>query len=403
MKVYVFDLLAYGKHFDQYKAERHIPYPLPRAHFDREIAARTYAEHLAAWQEMDRLGYDGVGLNEHHTTPHGTMNSPNMMAAVAAQHTKSLKFFILGNLLPLHNPLRIAEELAMADCLSRGRIISGFARGVPREYNVYQVPMAQSRARFEEAFEIIRKAWTEETFSYEGKFWSYKDIAIWPRPYQLPHPPIWIPFTGSKETIEWAGRHNLNAVLPAVTPGLTEDIVGYYAKALSGKGHRITPEHLCLFTDAWAAETKERAIEEYGPYFLYFNQTLWHHGSSLDKDAPKSAGYVANASYDYVRPENRAFAELDRAKIRNTTMADIEARVTSGKLAWGPPKEVADMLIAAAEHAGANSLLIQFNLGAMPHELFLEQVRRFGRDVLPRLQAHQVERVPAADAALQRA
>jgi hypothetical protein len=112
---------------------------------------------------------------------------------------------------------------------------------------------------------------------------------------------------------------------------------------------------------------------------------------------------VANASYDYVRAENRAVAELDRAKIRNTTMADIEARVTSGKLAWGPPKEVADMLIAAAEHAGANSLLIQFNLGAMPHELFLEQVRRFGRDVLPRLQAHQVKRVPAADAALQRA
>ena len=121
---------------------------------------------------------------------------------------------MLGNLLPLHNPLRIAEELAMADCMSRGRILSGFARGVPREYNVYDVSMAESRARFEEAVDIILKAWTEPKFSYDGKYWSYKDIAIWPRPYQQPHPPVWVPFTGSKETIEWAGKHNFSAVMP---------------------------------------------------------------------------------------------------------------------------------------------------------------------------------------------
>ena len=153
MKVYVWDLLAYGGQFDEYKADRYLPYPLPRRHFDPEIAARTYAEHLEAWQEMDRLGFDGVGFNEHHTTPHGLMNSPNMMAAVGAQHTERLKFLMLGNLLPLHNPLRIAEEIAMADCLSRGRVMSGFARGIPREYEAYQIPMAESRARFEEAFD----------------------------------------------------------------------------------------------------------------------------------------------------------------------------------------------------------------------------------------------------------
>ena len=118
---------------------------------------------------MDRLGYDGVGLNEHHTTPHGLMNSPNMMAAAGAQRTKRLKFFILGNLLPLHNPLRIAEELSMADCLSRGRIMAGFARGVPREYKVYDVPMAELRARFDEALEVILKAWTEDTFTPPGQ------------------------------------------------------------------------------------------------------------------------------------------------------------------------------------------------------------------------------------------
>ena len=237
MKVFIFDLLPYAKHFDQYKETKYLPYPLPRDHFDPEIGARTYEEHLKCWEEMDKLGYDGVGLNEHHTTPHGLMNSPNMMAAVAAQRTKQLKFLLLGNLVPLHNPLRIAEELAMADCLSHGRILSGFARGVPREYNVYGVSMGESRARFEEAVDIIMKAWTEPKFSYEGKFWSYKDIAIWPRPYQQPHPPVWVPFTGSKETIEWAAKHNFSAVIPDHHRGLTQDIVGYFAKQLAANGH----------------------------------------------------------------------------------------------------------------------------------------------------------------------
>jgi alkanesulfonate monooxygenase SsuD/methylene tetrahydromethanopterin reductase-like flavin-dependent oxidoreductase (luciferase family) len=396
VKVYVFDLLPYDAHFDQYKADRHLPYPLPGDHFDREVAADAYQAHIEIWKELDRLGFDGVGLNEHHTTPHGLMNSPNMMAAVGAQHTRNLKFLLLGNLLPLHNPLRIAEELAMADCMSRGRILSGFARGVPREYRVYNVPMAESRARFEEAVEIILKAWTEDVFDYQGKFWSYKDIAIWPRPYQQPHPPVLVPFTGSKETIEFAARHNFGAVIPHHKPGVTEDITGYFGEQLARFGHRITPEHMVLFIDAYVARDKAEALKEYAPYFLYFQQTLWHHGSRQQAGARQSAGYVASTSYDYVRPENRPLIELDREKIRNTTMADVERRVMSNDLIWGSAKEVTDQLIAEAEHTGANSVLLNLNLGALPNDMFLEQVRRFGRDVLPRLQAHQVTKARTA-------
>jgi alkanesulfonate monooxygenase SsuD/methylene tetrahydromethanopterin reductase-like flavin-dependent oxidoreductase (luciferase family) len=404
MKVYVWDLLPYDAHFEDFKADRYIPYPLPGRHFDPETGARSFEEHLRIWAELDRLGYDGVGLNEHHTTPHGLMTSPNMMAAVGAQRTERLKFLLLGNLLPLHNPLRIAEELATVDCLSRGRVLPGFARGIPREYRAYNVPMAESRARFEEAFEIILKAWTEEVFTHEGRFWTFKDVSIWPRPYQQPHPPLWIPFTGSRETIEFAGRHNASAVLPQMKPGLVEDIVGHFAKSLAAHGHRMTPEHLCLFTDAWVADDRAAALRDYGPYYLYFNQTLWHHGSLPPKsvlDAPPVAAAPAAAkppstSYDYIRPENRAAVEMDRAAIRNTTLANIEARVMRGDCAWGPAKEVTERLIGAAEHMGANALLLAFNLGAMPYEPFLDQVRRFAREVLPALQAHQVTRVPAA-------
>jgi alkanesulfonate monooxygenase SsuD/methylene tetrahydromethanopterin reductase-like flavin-dependent oxidoreductase (luciferase family) len=400
MQVYLFDLLAFDMHFDQFKTNRFMPYPLSGELFDAETAARTYEQHLQVWEEMDRLGYDGVGLNEHHTTPHGLMNSPNMMTAAAAQRTKRLKFFILGNLLPLHNPLRIAEELAMADCLSRGRIMSGFARGVPREYKVYDVPMAESRARFDEALDVILKAWTQDVFSHQGKYWSFKDIAIWPRPYQKPHPPVWIPFTGSKETMDRAAEGDFGAAIYHPHRGVIEDMVRYFADALARHGRRIRPDQICLLEDAWVGDDAAHAIEQYSSYYLYFNQVLWHHGSSAPGQAPPPAasGYVASNSHDYVRPENRPFVALDREKIRQMNRSDVEAKVARGELAFGSAKEVTERLIATAERVGANVLLLNLNLGALPHDLHLEQVRRFGREVLPKLQAHKVTRVPAADA-----
>ncbi len=248
MKVFVFDLLAYDANLDHLNpaGESELPYPLAKQHFDAKTAVRTYEEHLDAWEALDRFGYDGVGFNEHHCSPYGLMNSPNLMAASAAQRTKNLKLLIYGNLLPLHEPLRLAEELAMIDCLSNGRLISGFARGIPREYQVHNVPLPDSRARFEEAYDIITRAWSEEIFSYQGRFWSYRDVALWPRPVQTP-PPIWMPIVGSKESIEFAGRHNL-PITPGLgrARGLRDDIIRYYAKCLAQGGHRITPDHLSL-------------------------------------------------------------------------------------------------------------------------------------------------------------
>ncbi len=394
MKVYLMDLLPYGQHFDQYKADRFIPYPLSGSHHDPKVAARTYEEHFQIWEEMDRLGFDGLGLNEHHTTPHGLMVSPNMVAAAAARVTKNLQFLILGNLLPLHNPLRIAEELAMADCMSQGRILPGFARGVPREYRAYDVPMAESRARFDEALEIIMKAWTEDVFSHQGRFWKYDDISIWPRPLQQPYPPIFIPFSGSKETIELAARHAFSAVMPAGHPGVSEDIVRYFAERLAAHGHTFSTDQMCVYTEAWVADSAAAALKEYGPYYLYFVQTLWHHGSDQSNESLGKAGYVNPASFDFMRPENQPFAMLDRSKIRLMNMPDVEARVKDGHLAFGAPKDVADRLIAAAERMGANRILLNLNLGALPNDMFLEQVRRFGREVLPILHAHEVKRVP---------
>ena len=202
MQVIAFDLLPYPEHLDHLKIDGELPYPLPKQHFRPELAVSNYKEHLSAWALMEKLGFDGLGFNEHHTSPYGMMPSPNLMAAAASQITNRMKLLIYGNCLPVHEPLRLAEELAMLDCLTDGRLISGFVRGIPREYVAYGVDQGESRARFNEAWEIIKLAWSEESFSYKGDFWTYNDVAIWPRPVQQPHPPVWVPVTVSKETIE---------------------------------------------------------------------------------------------------------------------------------------------------------------------------------------------------------
>src|SRR5690242_19414628 len=398
MKVFVFDLLACGENLEHIKVGAELPYPLSKKHFKADVAVRTYAEHLAAWEEMDRLGYDGVGFNEHHCSPYGLMNSPNLLAASAAQRTKRLKLLIYGNLLPLHEPLRLAEELAMLDCLSNGRLISGFARGIPREYQVHNVPLAQSRPRFEEAYEIITRAWTEEVFSYTGQFWSYRDVAIWPRPVQQPHPPVWVPVTASKETIEWAARHNI-----PITPGqgahrgVREDIIRYYARQLEANGHRITPGHLVIAADVYVADSKEQAVREAAPYALYFNRTLFSHGNITERDLQAQAGYVSNASHDYLRPENIQFVSGSRERYRGMTLDGI--RQQAENMPWGTADEIVERILSAADHAGANQVTVNLNRGAMPHDMFLHQIRRFASEVLPRLQAHEVTRVPVVEGA----
>ncbi len=389
MKVFVFDLLPYAEHLDHLREGKELPWPLPKRHFKPEVAVRTYAEHLAAWEALDRLGYDGVGFNEHHTSPYGLMNSPNLLAAAAAQRTQRLRLLMYGNLLPLHDPLRLAEELAMLDCLSNGRIVSGFARGIPREHNVYRVPLAESRARFEEAWEIIHRAWTEEVFSYTGKFWAYEDVAIWPRPVQQPHPPVWVPVTGSKETIEWAARYDM-PITPGLLPlpGLREDIIRHYAQCLAQHGHRLTPDHLIVQTSAYVADSKAQAVKEAGPYLLYFNQTLFSHGNITEASLQRDAGYLSASSFDYVRPENLPAVSGARERYRDMTLADIER--DAAHWPWGTPDEVTERIIAAADHAGASTVLVNMNRGAMPQEMFMEQIRRFGAEVLPALQAHTV-------------
>src|SRR5262245_45609214 len=356
MRVFGFDLLPYPEHLDHLKVDGELPYPLPKRHFRPELAVQNYREHLDAWALMEELGFDGIGFNEHHTSPYGLMTSPNIMAAAASQRLQRMKILIYGNLLPIHDPLRLAEELAMLDCLTGGRLISGFARGIPREHMVYNVSLAESRARFEEAWEIIKRAWTEEVFSYQGQYWSYKDVAIWPRPVQQPHPPVWVPVTTSQETLEWAGRENVPITPGAVaTLGARQDMVRYYAACLAKHGHTITPEHVIAGVNVYIADSREQAIKEAGPYMLYFFQTLFSHGNLANVERQRESGYVREENLGWLRPEHRQEFLRTLQGFRRITMADLER---NERLCWGTPEQVCEALIGLTEALGSNTVLV---------------------------------------------
>jgi len=392
VRIFVFDWMAYGENVDKFRVNGEMP-RLGRSHFNPQAAVDTYAQHLQAWVELERYSFDGVAINEHHATPYGLNNSPNLIAAAIAMMTQRLKILIYANLLPLHEPLRLAEELAMLDCLSNGRLIAGVGRGAPREYKIFNVPMAESRARFEECFEIMRRAWVEESFSFEGRFHSYRDVSIWPRPVQRPHPPVWVPATGSRETIEWAAANDI-AITPGVFAGpVREDSIRHYANCQARYGRKVTPDHLNIMIDCYVADSKAKAVEEYGPYLLYLFNTLLTYGQVLQKDVQK--GYYSSTAFEHLRMGSKGTLAEDSTIFTTWTMDTL--RAAAENMPIGTPDEVTERIIAECNEAGAESVLLVCNRGHMPQEMFLNQIRRIGTEVLPRLQAHRVRRVPFAE------
>src|ERR1700681_776720 len=178
-------------------------------YFDPVAVSRLYNEYLEHYIMVDELGFDGIMLNEHHNAPFCMQAKANIFAGILAAMTQKVKIVMLGNPLPLaENPIRLAEELAMIDMISKGRLVSGFVRGGGQEQLATGVNPAFNRERFEEAHDLIVKAWTEpEAFRWERTHYQHRVINLWAVPLRKPHPRIWIPGVGSRETVVWSAEH----------------------------------------------------------------------------------------------------------------------------------------------------------------------------------------------------
>ena len=175
---------------------------------DERSAHQLFKENLEQVVYAEQLGYDSFWFAEHHFSTYSMIASPNLMVASAAQRTSRTKLGPAVNVLPFHHPIRLAEEGAMLDMISDGRLLWGIGRGIqPSEFVPWQVDHNQSREMFEEIHEAVVRAWTQPTFSYEGQFVNIPETTLEIRPVQQPHPPIWTAGL-SEPSVRWAAKHN---------------------------------------------------------------------------------------------------------------------------------------------------------------------------------------------------
>ena len=217
----------------------------PNEQFSPEKAQELYGMYFDELQYCTEAGFDGVMINEHHNNPLCMMPSVNVIGSVLASRTKQGKIVFLGNVLPIHeNPLRIAEEIAMIDILSGGRVVCGFVRGIGQESMATNTNPLYNRERFDEAHNVIVDAWTKPgPFRHEGKHYHYRVVNPWVMPLQKPHPPIWIPGVASPESVIWAAKHQYPYVALAPPLQLLSDIYQLYQNTAEADGWTPTPEH----------------------------------------------------------------------------------------------------------------------------------------------------------------
>jgi len=211
MKFTWFHLMPYRFLPEDFKEKYHSVWvDIPRDLYDPKVGHRLYNDYLDQLEYADSVGFDGLGVNEHHQNAYGLMPSPNIMAAALSRRTRNASLVVLGNSIALYNPpIRVAEEFAMLDVISGGRLVAGFPVGTSMDTNFcYGEIPATIREKYYEAHDLIIKAWTaRDVFSFNGKYTKLRYVNLWPRPLQQPHPPIWIPGGGSVETYDFCADH----------------------------------------------------------------------------------------------------------------------------------------------------------------------------------------------------
>jgi alkanesulfonate monooxygenase SsuD/methylene tetrahydromethanopterin reductase-like flavin-dependent oxidoreductase (luciferase family) len=341
-----------------------------------------YNEYLDELELAERLGYDGLGVNEHHQNAYGTMPSPNLMAAALVRRTTKAKIAILGNALPLRDhPLRVAEEVAMLDVMSGGRIISGFVRGIGCEYLSLGINPTDSRERFYEAHDLILRAWTEEgPFAFEGKHYQVRYANVWPRPLQTPHPPIWLPSQGSTETIQWAAQRRYPFVSVFTSAAQTKRLVDEYKTAAELAGYTAPPEQIGCALPTYVAETDERAREEARPHVEW----LFQRGLKIPPHFLLPPGYITEHSL-------RKFISAELKHPSELTFEELEK---GGYILVGSAQSIVDRLTSIRSNLGFGIFIGAGRIGDMPREKAFKSMELFAREVIPRFRG-QTTSAPA--------
>jgi alkanesulfonate monooxygenase SsuD/methylene tetrahydromethanopterin reductase-like flavin-dependent oxidoreductase (luciferase family) len=359
----------------------------PNAHFSPERAQALYGMYFEELQYCTEAGFDGVMINEHHNNPLCMMPSVNVIGAILARTTRKGRIVFLGNVLPIHdNPLRVAEELAMIDILSGGRVVCGFVRGIGQESLATNTNPVYNRERFDEAHDLILKAWTTPgPFRWEGKHYHYRIVNPWVRPLQQPHPPIWIPGVASPESVRWAAEHRYPYVALAPALDLLEEIHGLYDEVAAAAGFTPTAEHRGYAIRVSVADSDDEAYEQ-GKHFF------WQLGTSFGA-APRHwqapPGYLSRAAAQGRRAQRRA-TEVNITP-GGPSLGYEEAHATY-QIVSGNPDTVLKKLQHIIDLVDPGYLILWGREGPMSHEAARRAIDLLGQEVIPALKAYQPDR-----------
>jgi alkanesulfonate monooxygenase SsuD/methylene tetrahydromethanopterin reductase-like flavin-dependent oxidoreductase (luciferase family) len=360
----------------------------PNRYFDPDQGHAAYHRYLDELEYADRLGFDGIACNEHHQTAYGIMPSPNIIAAALARRTSRAQIMVLGNAIGLRDhPLRIAEEIAMLDHLCDGRLASGFVRGIGWEYYGHSINPTKSRDRFNEAHDLIIKAWTSgDVFQWIGENYEFRYVNIWPRPLQKPHPPIFIPGFGSTETVRFCAKHRYSFMSVYSPWKVIKRWFDGYRAAAEEEGYEADPERLVYSVPIFLAETDEAAIAEARQPVEW----LFHRALNLTPEIFWPPGYMSPSSLrGMLQSGMKAFPETS-----------YEELVDERYVLVGSPSTVAEMIEELRQEIGFGAMNLLMAIGDMTHEQTIRSTELFASEVMPHFRtARATARATASDRA----
>ena len=354
----------------------------PNSHFDPDKAHVLYGQYHDQYALADEVGFDGIMTNEHHSAYWCGKPAVNLDAAVIAKITKRAKIAILGNVIAINDPIRMAEEIAMLDCYSGGRVISGFVRGGAVESLQGGIDPTENRERFEEAHDLIVKCWTDPgPFRYEGKYYHHRVVNPWVLPMQQPRPDIWFPGTGSPESVVWAAQHghpymNLGAVMET-----TEWLKQIYIATAHETGFQPGPEHFGYLLKVLVADTEEKA-QEMGRHFVW-TEGHRQRGPREHVDPP---GYQSRQALEIKRSRPTGVFAGNAGQAQS-----YEQQQDANVVIVGTPDTVIEKLNYVVENLNPGYLLIYGNEGPMPHEVAMRSIELLGKEVIPALKEIQLQ------------
>ena len=356
-------------------------------HFDPKLGADLYNMYLDEYEYCEEVGFDGLMLNEHHSTPTCLGATMNLEAAILARTTKKPKIVLLGNPLPiLDNPIRLAEELAEIDMISRGRLVSGFVRGTGVESLATNTNPLYNRERFEEAHDLIIKTWTTPgPFRWEGTHYHFRVVNPFETPLQKPHPPIWIPGVASPESVRWAAEHRYPYIALAPPLDLIEEIYDLYDQVATAQGFTATAEQRGYAIRVSVADTDEQAYEE-GKNFY------WQLGTSFGvtpRHWQAPPGYISRAAAQGQREQRRTAA----ANITpGGPILDYDEAQATYQIVTGNPDTVIQKLKHIIDLVDPGYMIFWGREGPMSHQVAMRAIDLMTKEVIPAVKAYQADR-----------